>query len=254
MRSTSAPRIEIVRLDGARVYEVRLAGRAQSYVDLDDPTSLGFDYLRWMADVVDVAAPEGTRLRVLHVGGGGLSLARYVAATRPTSAQVVLEPDVELVAAVRRDLPLAPRSGIKVREVDGRSGLGSLRDGFADVVLVDAFHDGEVPADLIDSAGLAELVRVLAEGGLMALNLVDRAPFASVRPLLGELAAGLGGYAVCAEPATLRGRRSGNLVVVTGRRAVPIGELRRRASVSAVPYRVLDTFAGVGSATTTEPG
>jgi hypothetical protein len=53
----------------------------QSYVDLDDPTYLDFEYMQAFADVLD-ALPEGP-LAVTHVGGGGLAFARYVAATRP---------------------------------------------------------------------------------------------------------------------------------------------------------------------------
>jgi hypothetical protein len=46
-----------------------------------------------------------------------------------------------------------------------------------------------------------------------------------------------------AEPATLRGRRDGNLLVVAGRAPVPLAALRRRAASSPLPYRVLDQDA-----------
>jgi hypothetical protein len=45
---------------------------------------------------------------------------------------------------------------------------------------------------------------------------------------------------VSAEPATLRGRRPGNLLLVAGRGSVPAGALRARATSSPTPYRVLD--------------
>ena len=45
---------------------------------------------------------------------------------------------------------------------------------------------------------------------------------------------------VSAEPATLRGRRFGNLLVVASRAPVPVASLRSRAASSAAPYRVLD--------------
>ena len=45
---------------------------------------------------------------------------------------------------------------------------------------------------------------------------------------------------VSAEPATLRGRRFGNLLVVASRAPVPLAPLRHRAASSAAPYRVLD--------------
>jgi len=74
---------------------LRLDGMDQSFVDLADPTRLEFDYVRRMGDVVDAWEPTGGAVRVVHVGGAGLTLPRYVAATRPRSAQVVLEPAAE---------------------------------------------------------------------------------------------------------------------------------------------------------------
>ena len=111
------------RSDGARLvpdlaypraFTLRIGRTDQSYVDIDDPLRLEFDYVQRLADIVDSVAEPGRRIRVVHVGGAGMTLPRYLAATRPTSAQVVLEPDIDLTAFVRRHLPLPARSGIKV--------------------------------------------------------------------------------------------------------------------------------------------
>jgi hypothetical protein len=51
---------------------------------------------------------------VIHVGGAGMTLPRYVAAT-PRSAQLVLQPDVEFTAFVRRHLRLPTCGGIAAR-------------------------------------------------------------------------------------------------------------------------------------------
>src|SRR2546429_3185620 len=77
----------------------------QSYVDLDDPGHLEFEYVRRVASVIDAAAPAGVPLRVLHLGGGALTLPRYLAATRPGSTQRVLERDAALTALILRELP-----------------------------------------------------------------------------------------------------------------------------------------------------
>ena len=79
---------------------------AHSWVDLDDPLRLEFAYMRRVADYLDTAAPPGERMRVIHIGGGALTMARYIAARRPTSPQIVLEPNEDLTAAVRDKLPL----------------------------------------------------------------------------------------------------------------------------------------------------
>ncbi len=177
---------------------------------------------------------------MVHVGGAGLTLPRYVAATRPGSAQVVLEPDEDLTAIVRDRLPLPRRSGIKVRPVDGRTGVAGLRDAYADLVLLDAYDEGEVPRDLLGAAFLADAARVLAPGGLLLVNLADAAPFVTTRRVVAGLRTSFGHVVVSAEPATLRGRRPGNLLLVAGSAGVPHAALVRSAATSAAPYRVLD--------------
>lgn len=218
---------------------MRLDDRDQSLVDLEDPTRLDFDYVRRMGDVLDTLAGPGDPVRVLHVGGAGLTLPRYVATTRPRSSQIVLEPDEELTALVREQLPLPRRSGIKVRPVDGRTGLPALREDHVDAVVLDAYAEGLVPTSLLTVACFDEVARVLAPGGLFLLNLSDQAPFARTRDVVAGLRTRFPALAVSAEPATLRGRRPGNLLVVAGATGVPTSALQHSARTSAAPYRVL---------------
>ncbi|MCY7395280.1 MAG: fused MFS/spermidine synthase [Nocardioides sp.] len=203
---------------------VRLDGMDQSCMDLGDPTRLDFDYVRRIGGLLDAAAAPGEPLRVLHVGGAGMTLARYVAATRPGSRQVVLEPDVALVDLVRERMPLPRRSGISVRPQDGRAGLAGVHDGWAQAVVVDAFAGAQVPPELVTLEAWQQVARVRAPGGLVVLNLSDRAPFAWARRVVAGAQAGLGEaggvetgakrIAVGLEVATLRGRRAGNLLLV----------------------------------------
>jgi len=58
-------------------------GILQSEVDLADPRHLEIEYMRRLGHLADLAGPTAIPLRVLHLGGGALTLARYVAATRP---------------------------------------------------------------------------------------------------------------------------------------------------------------------------
>jgi spermidine synthase len=242
--------MEILRGDGPDTYVVRFSGMDQSHVDLADPTRIAFDYVRRMADVVDVHAEPGVPLRTVHVGGAGMTLPRYLSATRPGSWQVVLEPDEQLTELVRRELPLPRRSGIKVRAVDGRAGIAALREDQAQLVVIDAFADARVPAELVTLEFFAEVARVLEPGGLVLLNLTDRAPFPWSRRVVAGLREVFGTVLLSAEPATLRGRRFGNLLVVASRTSVPHPALAARAASSPAPYRVLghdlvrDSFGG----------
>src|ERR1700760_5172054 len=84
-----------------------LGDAPQSQVDLTDPRFLEFEYVQRIAHLLDVAAPEGAPLRVLHLGGGALTLPRYVAATRPGASQLVAGTDGAPLDLVREHLPLA---------------------------------------------------------------------------------------------------------------------------------------------------
>ncbi|MFS3130025.1 spermidine synthase [Nocardioides sp. Bht2] len=224
------------------LYVLDLDGMQQSAVDVADPTYLAFDYMRRIGTLID-AMPAG-RLRILHVGGAAMSLPRYVAARRPGSAQIVLEPAVEVIEQVRRELPLPPRSGIKVRPVDGLQGIAVVRDDSQDLVILDAFADAEVPPELLSAEFIAEVGRVLAEGGVFAANLVDRPPFENTRRFVAAVR-GIGEVSLGLEPATLKGKRAGNVVVVAG--SLPTDPW---AAPSPMEYRVYrgaavqDSFGG----------
>ncbi|MBR7673875.1 fused MFS/spermidine synthase, partial [Streptomyces daliensis] len=147
--------------DRARAWTLLLDGAPQSHVDLADPAHLGFEYQRRLGHVADLVAPPGRPVRVLHLGGGALTLARYVAATRPRSTQQVVEVDAPLVAFVREWLPLEREWRIRVRGGDARTGLGKLPEGWADLVIADVFSGARTPAHLTTTEFLDEVRRVL---------------------------------------------------------------------------------------------
>ena len=168
-----------------------------------------------------------------------MSLARYLAHTRPTSAQIVLEPDEEVTALVRKIAPLARTSGVKVRPVDGLTGIADLADDYADVIILDAFKAGSVPGDLVTEQFFADIARVLASRGLLLINLVDERPFEWSRRAVAGLVARFADVVLSAEASTLKGRRAGNLVVAASVAPLPVAELDRLAAGAAFPYRVI---------------
>jgi spermidine synthase len=222
-----------------RAFTLRIGRTDQSYVDLDDPLRLEFDYVQRLADVLDSVTEPGQRLRVVHIGGAAMTLPRYIAATRPSSAQIVLEPDVELTAFVRRHLPLPVRSGIKVRGTDGCRGIAELRDGYADLVIIDAFVGARVPAELTTNEFLEDARRSLSDHGVIILNLTDRGPLGYARRVLAGVRQVFPHVLLCAEPSTLKGRRFGNVIIAGGGTALPYSAIAERAGQSPFPYRVL---------------
>ncbi len=222
----------------ARAWTLLIDGAPQSHVDLDDPAHLSFEYQRRLGHVIDLVAPPGRPVHAVHLGGGALTLARYVAATRPRSTQQVVERDAALVALVRRELPLDPGARIRVRSADAREGLGKVPDGWADLVVTDVFSGARTPAHLTSTEFHTEVRRVLKPGGAYAANLADGPPLAHLRGQIATAAAVLPELALVADPAVLRGKRFGNAVLVGSDRPLPIAELTRRAASDPHPARV----------------
>ncbi len=218
---------------------MRIGSTDQSYVDLDNPTNLEFDYVQRIADLIDVLAPPGERIRVVHVGGAAMTIPRYVAATRPRSAQVVLEPDTALTEWIRTCLPLPRHSGIKVRAVDGLTGIGQLAERYADLVIVDAFLGARVPADLTTTGFFADVARVVAPRGVAVINLTDRGPFRYGRRVAAGLLQTFPHTMWSAEPSTLKGRRFGNVITAASALPMPVSAYAERAGSGPYPYRVL---------------
>jgi spermidine synthase len=215
-------------------------GVRQSYVDLADPTYLDFEYVQVLAEILDALAPAPpARLAVTHVGGGACTLARYVEATRPGSPQIVLEPDTEVTELMRATTPLPRGARIRIRPVDGRTGVRSLRDGSANAVVVDAFDGGRVPAEITTLEFVRDVARVLAPDGILVANIADGVPGIYSRRYAATLRAVFGEVMVIADPAVVKARRFGNVVLAAGPAGVPVDELRRSSASAPFPRSVL---------------
>ncbi|MFF9022985.1 spermidine synthase [Streptomyces eurythermus] len=224
--------------DRGRAWTLLIDGAPQSHVDLDDPAYLSFDYQRRLGHVIDLAAPPGRPVHAVHLGGGALTLARYVAATRPRSTQQVVERDASLVRLVRRELPLDANARVRVRAADAREGLAKVPDGWADLVIADVFSGARTPAHLTSTEFLDEVRRALKPTGSYAANLADGPPLAHLRGQIATAAARFGELALIADAAVLRGKRFGNAVLVASDAPLPLAELTRRAASDPHPGRV----------------
>ena len=219
-------------------------GVPQSHVDLDDPGYLDFEYVRRIGHVIDEAAPAGQPLRVLHLGAGALTLARYVASTRPGSPQLAVEVDPALVDLIRLRLP--PRNPrLRVRVGDARAELERLRPGSFDVVIADVFAGGRTPAHLTSAEFWAAAQRVVhgtsrgSRDGVVAANVADGAPLAHTRAQVATARAVFPHACLIADAAVLRGRRFGNLVLVASPEPLPVDALTRRTAGDPMPGRVV---------------
>ncbi|MDT0442606.1 spermidine synthase [Streptomyces johnsoniae] len=211
----------------------------QSYLDPADPTHLEFEYTRRLADVVDTAAGPGRPLDVLHLGGGALTLPRWVAAVRPGSRQRVAEADRGLAELIADRFPLPAGCGIEVEVTDARAAVSAAPPGGADVVVGDVFGGTRIPAHVTTTGYAGAVARALRPGGIYVANLADAAPFVFLRSQLATFAQVFGRLCVLAEPAVLRGRRFGNVVLAASDAPLDVARMARRAAADAFPARVL---------------
>ncbi|WP_433048627.1 spermidine synthase [Dactylosporangium sp. CS-033363] len=218
----------------------------QSYVDVQDPTHLYFEYTRRLGSIVDEAFPEGAPIRVLHLGGGAFTMPRYVAATRPGSTQLVIERDRKLAAFVQRILPLPPDAGIDLRFGDARATVTDLEPGAWDLIIGDVYDAAQMPESVSDVVFVASVARLLAPGGVYALNVADLAPLAFSRAQGATLRTAFGDVALIVRPELLRGRRFGNVVFAAAVEpdTLPIAKLAAVAGRDRQPAQVV-TGAGL---------
>ncbi|MBC3192578.1 fused MFS/spermidine synthase [Pseudonocardia sp. C8] len=229
--------------DRPQSWTLLLDGTAQSHVDLADPEHLEFEYLRRVAHLVDLAGPPSAPLRVLHLGGGAWTLARYVAATRPGSPQTVVELDAALAEFVAHRLPgPGEADGLRVVTAEARSSLDRFPADAFDLVVLDVFAGARTPAQVTTAEFLHGVRRVLAPAGVYVANLGDGSPWPFLPGQVATAGTVFTELALMAAPDVLHGRRFGNLVLIGScpERDLPLPGLVRRAAADPFPARVLD--------------
>ncbi|MGY4646126.1 spermidine synthase [Cellulomonas sp. URHB0016] len=206
-----------------------------SYLDLADPTRLVFEYMQQVAAVVDRIGLPGEPLAVVHLGAAGCTLARWVHATRPGSLQVAVELDTTLPELVRGwfDLPRAP--ALRIRAGDAREQLTTMASASVDVVVRDVFAGDATPAHVRTLEFTQDVARVLRPGGAYLANCADRPPLATTRSEVATLAAVFRDVAVVAEPALLRGRGYGNVVLAATDDPVLLGSAALERAIRSLP-------------------
>jgi spermidine synthase len=220
-----------------------------SYVDLADPTHLEFEYVRAIAAVVDATAAPGQPLSALHVGGGGLTLPRYLAEVRPGTDSLVLEVDPGVVAVDREQLELETSERLQVQVVDGRVGLADERPGARDLVIGDAFGGLSVPWQLTTREALELVDASLADDGVYAVNLIDHPPLSFVRAELATMRAVFPHVVLLARVPVLAGEDGGNVVAVASRSPLPSAAIETALGDRELVWLVaegsaLDAFVG----------
>jgi spermidine synthase len=195
-------------------YVLSIGGAEQSHVNLRHPDEVFYEYLRRIANVVDLAGPRGVPLRCLHLGAGALTLARYVQATRPGSEQVAVELERELLDFVLEHLPMPEGTDLTVHFGDARHevAFGDIEGAF-DVIVLDVFAGDDAPEHLTTASFYEELLDVLEPDGVLLVNVGDDPPLVFAKRQARELDSAAGSVAALAETGRFPSTRAGNIVL-----------------------------------------
>ncbi|MFB2583277.1 spermidine synthase [Herbiconiux sp. P15] len=206
-----------------------IEGVDQSHVDLGDPGSLFYDYVRRIGAVIDRIDLPGRPITVVHLGAGALTLARYVQATRPGSAQLVVEYERGLVDAVLERLPVPAGTHLTLREGDAAAVVadliapdGSAQDGGAwagraDLVVDDLYSGLTTPAHLTTPEWYSAVGGLLGPRGMLVVNVADDDGLPGVRSRLAAIAPALPYRLVLGPTSVLTDAQAGNAVILASR-------------------------------------
>lgn len=237
----------LARLEESRTragaWTLYVDGTPQSHVDLEDPEWLGFEYVRRIGHAFDLVRGPGAPVTALHLGGGALTLPRYVIATRPGSRQQVVELESDLVDLVREQLPLPRGAQVRIRHGDAREVLAKLPAGLrgaVDLAVVDIFSGARTPAHVTSAEFYGLVAPLLAPGGILAVNVADGSGLAFARSQAATLAHVFAHVAIAADTSMLKGRRFGNVVMYASDDELPFASMPRRLASDPSPAKLVE--------------
>lgn len=221
--------LEVIDLDGVR--SLYFGTRAcQSSMSLADPAALTLAYTRSMlAALLFQPAPA----RILLIGLGGGSLARFLLQHLPEAELACIETRASVVELARDHFHLPEQDRLKIHITDGADFLSICPEHAFDLILIDAFDSIGVHPSVCTPDFHAAVRRALAPEGVMSMNLwITRGR--SYENSLKNIATGFGGQIL-----RLPVEQRANLIVLgldKPRTRQALKELREPAQSLALRY------------------
>lgn len=195
---------------------LEINGMESSHIVLDKPLQLDFEYMRWFATLLDYYTEsylDAEKLRITHLGGGACSMARYCCARYPKSRNTVVELDGKLAQYVRQWFALPRSPQLKIRVGEAREVTTGFLPQSRDVIIRDVFAGFVTPRPLTTLEFTEIVASKLADNGLYLVNSGDTRELKGVRADAAAIAQVFPYTCIIADPAMLKGRRKGNVVI-----------------------------------------
>ncbi|RKW69674.1 spermidine synthase [Galactobacter caseinivorans] len=222
--------------DGAWVLFV--GGAEQSTLVPGHPQTVIYEYLARVAKVTEVvlsALPEHRRAGVLHLGGGALTLPRFVESLRPGTRQVVVDLDSELMPFVLEAFPLAAPEHTELIIDDVLRVLPRVGEpGGFDLCVLDIAMDQHSPDAFFSVDYARELLATVTPQGTVIVNVGDDPGLPATRRLVGSFQAAGASVWVTGPSDMLGGEGEGNLLLLASH--TPWGAAQREEVRAAGPH------------------
>lgn len=222
----------------------------QSQINPNDPTHLAYEYVRRIGHAIDLTWPGGEALHALHLGGGGMTLPRYVTATHVHSRQTVIEANASVARIVQERMPLRPAEAASIDLVIGDAFTETLRlsrEGSEpfDLVVVDVYDGTDVPPYVTNGDIFPVLASLTVDDGIVAVNIIDEPGLPAVRRQWRALTAVFPGVIVLGPTTMFTVTGSGNAVIVASMDRPGLdGRVAALRSLGPHPATALDTAEG----------
>ncbi|MGO9221506.1 MAG: spermidine synthase, partial [Streptosporangiaceae bacterium] len=129
---------------------------------------------------------------------------------------------------------------VRIRVGDARAILAGVPAGSFDLVIADLFTGSRTPAHVTTVEFATDAAAALTPSGIFAANMGDGPPLTHARARAATVRAVFPHACLIADPAVLRGRRFGNLVLAASRQELPVAALARRTAGDPFPGRLID--------------
>ncbi|MGI9824032.1 spermidine synthase [Agromyces sp. Marseille-Q5079] len=220
-------------------------GVTQSHVNPADATDLQLEYVRCIAAIADGCREPELPVRVLHLGAGALTLARYLGTTRPASVHHVVDLHRELVEFVLDALPLDPSIAVTFEYDDARIAVErAVRHSIEyDLVIADLFSGSRTPEHLSTVGFFETAGALLSSDGVLVVNTIASTGLGTSREAGATLLDVFPEVLALAAPSVFADAGLGNVVFAAARHELPLRRIRRRIDQS---QRRIDLVEGAG--------
>ncbi len=223
-----------------------------SYVSLDNPLHIEYEYERIYADVLKWKFKKDLDFKSLTIGGGGYTFPRYMEIYYPNAHIDVVEIDPEVTRIVYSHLGLPKTTRIKTFNEDGRWYVMNCKDKY-DLIFTDAYNDLSIPYHLTTKEFAEQLKNIMNENGILMSNIIDNfqrgAFLPSYMKTLREVFGQKNVYLISVSP-DFENTKISTFIVLAGKGNIDIedfkthlaGRLGGHATSAVVPEHLMQDF------------